>query len=834
MMKLLKKTAALLFCLTLALSVMAVTAWADDEATLLNGLAEPVPNSKFEVTLVKAASTDTTFTNDASHLTAVMTDNILDRDATTVNGYEVNKADSVTFKIMLAYHGNTFTPYDPTTEEGNKISGFQFTYDPGTKEDTNSNKGVTITGLTIGNQDVLPVRNASTAGTTYASGSLGSESNDIGMPGSTAVMIGTVTFSFNGALQENTPLTPTITGMQVFVRNETHPQLLVKVKNSSGTVITPTDGDYSNLSEYASGGNFSISDGGGGSTSVTYNEATATTDKPIYVNPYYEVTVEHFQANANTGIAEKITDSNVPDTVEEADKAEYIRSTVRYYFDTNAIPADQQATANKLPNEKPIPGYTFQGWMVTQNNDGTNLSATWDAYANSDGSWSKTTSYKVRVTSVPSGADASSWATTEAVSAWDATNEATTPALYVNFDSRTTAIENTPTGVGVEGVKFITVGNQDVTSIPGGYVGPITLTPVYTRDVYAVRFSADNFETNTGSKAYFANNGATVQSSENKTYTDYYTIENLANGTAVNDYLDIAYGVNAPYVHGENENLKKPGYKFVGWVPSGDGTSSDTGYAWTTDATTRVNSVPVIRTAPMKRYGSLTLTAEWEPDIYFAKVNYWYAGTANSLILVAVPNASYQDTYTYKCESKNASGDTTDFAMFEIPSAKPQRQTYINAAIDVASGDVTVTGANTITAALFGVGDDNNDSGTYHTAGYHLFAYIAKTSDTDENDITLEESASTSNTSIAYDGDVDGSLTFSIADFGNVDSLLNDATDTTANIFAITSREGVEARLEADMSTAIDALDPTGEAARAFASIKDVKDVYNVMGYNAT
>jgi hypothetical protein len=756
----------------------------------------------------------------------------------------------------LAYKGTGPDAAFKSGTPGDTIDGFQFTYVPGSSNDTaaDSNKGVTITGLQIGGQTIVPGRKASgNYANIYAFGALGNTDGDIPMPGSTPAIIGTVTFSFANAAQ-NVALTPTIKTMLIQVRGTQHPQWIVKAPESGSDASEYPLGEGGYITDGTPYGGYTMpTDFGDDNTDYSaYVDGTAKT-YPIYVNPHYNVTVEHFQANSTTGVAEKITDAT---------------STVTYYFDTQDLPTPDTGKLpyNTLTNEPNIPGYTFKGWMVTENkDDNNNSSGTWDAYTGSDGNWVQTKSYP-KVDAVPSAATTTEWTKKNStVTAWDAKNNADPAVAFVDFNIRGNAITGNPSAV-ADGVKFIpvdtttteTVSENDeqetvhVTKIPTGYVGPIKLTPVYIRNVYAVKFDADKAENfnNYGSKARFG--AAEASSNDNyaaRTRTDYYTIEDLVdeNGNAT-DYLKIAYIDDVAHplhiVAGSNHDLQKPGYKFVGWVPSGFGAGDEVDdktiegtYKWTAPYETRVNKTNVIRSdAQRMRYGALTLTAEWELDIYFAKVNYWFGGEANALIMVAVPNANRVETYTYECESKDAAGTATKFAMFEI-TATDQKNAYMDAAMTASDADSNHPdqyGGYTITSAFFK--REGEPLGSY-AAAYHLFVYIADASTT-EAKITLNEATDTTgNNDFPYNGDVDGSGFVSVADFGNVDTLLNDDSEETDHIFAFTTRDGVEARLKADKSTATDTKDPmkegTNEFLRAFASIKDVKEIYNVMGYGA-
>jgi len=822
-MKFIKKAAALFFCLALTLSVMAVTAAANEEAELLAGVGKQ-GNPEFKVTLTQVADSA-----------------ILDRDSTKTPGSEINPTQTVNYDLYLAYKHVAGSAY-PEFTATNEIYGFQFDYD----SNYSDNHSATIHTVTMNKKASEFSDEYITIGTasTYSSGTMvryaytssdggpfkmedtnvtvGEASDGIG------VKIATLTVEFEHA-HTNVAIKPTIKNIMIYVRDNQYIQI---------PVATPAEGKIANY-EPASGDTEPASvtyykENGHSDATVDTSDLTSVIvqpEIPVYVNPVYIATVEHFKANTTTGFAEKMTDSDTG-----------YQTFVTYNYTTGNTGATAAAASTKpdvtgatgaaaaltvLKNEDPISGYTFQGWMVTAD---TNPSNSWAEYSSSTNPWTNTESY-------PATTERTGY-TMAGVPVWKANADGETDGDSWYNTGRVELTNDTKTNV-----NFIKASSDTNTTILPGLVGNITLTPVYTRNVYQAEFNAGDASSaprNSGQgKAKFGDTyNATGTAPAAVSYTKNYTIQDLYNGTAAVDYLELkdGNGIGSGAQATGPQGLNRKGFKWVGWTISGDtGTygvvsadrttpaSGDTPavvrYTWDTNATTTVNSVPVLAFADnsditCKHYGDVKFTAEWELDICFAKIDYQYAGTG-SMILVGVPldatAGNYEPRYTYKCNNN---------AMFIIPGDEGENSTrrggYVNAAYTATATNATNSTAYTFTSAYL--------TGSEGTGSYVLYAYIAA-SNTAESAITLTESINDEthpgNDTLVYNGNIDDYDGVNVGDFGNVNTLLQ---TKGANVLSIDVPEFVKARLQADVSVG-DADDVD------FGSIRDVKVIYNKMGY---
>ena len=831
-MKLFKKAAALFFCLALALSVMAVSALADEEAELL-AAARINLNPEFTVTLTQK-------NNDTA------TDHV--GSGTTNNGLEINASDTVTFDINLAYSHTETAPYPDFT--GLKLDSFQFDFVPGEQSDASGNKGATFVSakVVIGSNEYT-INHEGTVGTnytnTYAYYSSGTNTDIV--LASSATKIGEITVAFAGAAQDKA-IIPEITNILFHVnggngtgyQDMRRPAKLKSGSTAQGEISFAPGSWNSSSNTYT---DMIVIDGSGAQVTTSpdtslLEPAAGVSDTPIWVNPTYTVKLQEFEPDGTTGIIALKKASGIA-----------VTSDVKYNFTegsfkTNSDYKDADGKSTVLTH-KEIPGYTLQGWMVTADTD---ASTTWEAYAwNGIDAWDKETSYPAYTGTSVTHTNNPTTETYWAANAW------VTATIDSNgkVETTTTGITKSADGT-VIGVNFIpkdTAAGATYTVIPPKMAGDITLTPVYTRDVYTATFNAGD---NDAKFAENANNLTPVNALSNPVVTvayrtKTYTIEDLYGGNtpAIIDFLDLANNTEK-----ENKGLARVGYKFVGWTIGAQNditdntTYTETEYQWVKNQNTRVNEVEVIHIddeqdennyihhATCKHYGSLTFTAEWELDICFAKVNYTYAGGSNySLILVGVPapdtGSNYDDKYTYTCQVGSGI-NAQDYDMFIIPKTDNnetiaainanRRNGYVAAAYAATNANSTNNTNYTFTEEYLRGG-----TGANATGNYVLYAYIAS-ADTPESYIKLEETNDTRNEPLKYDGDIDGSGIVNVGDFGNVIALIR--KEAVEGIFVMTDQTNVKVRLLADMHA-------KESDTSVFGSIADVKAIYNVMGYQA-
>lgn len=881
-MKCFKKVAALLFCVALALSVMAVGAFADDEAQLFSGAngVTVVSNSDFTVMLTKSTAQS----------------DILDRD--NVQGYEINYDQKVSFDIIMAYsesgafRGNGSTG---STTSDKTIDGFQFEFKPENNygatlydaviyKNTSDNNPTHITHPT--DQELAYFGDNQTAyQDTYAYSSLGTKESDITLPSSETLSfsynaatstetvaggtkIGMITLAFTGATQA-VNIYPQIENLLIHVRDVETLQQPVAATDNSYTSTNATG--YSEISGTVNGGkNPSTGDKVPTPNVNSFHGCTIRAFIPVIVNPVYNVTLEKFAPNENSGIIAKVTEGqNTTVTL----KYDFMSGS----FLTNNNYTDGSGHDTILTNPS-IFGYTFKGWMVTVD---TKESTTWAAYTGqkSDSTdyspkWDMNTSYPATTTEMSiKNTPQNQWEGDE----WNTSGKVSF-TLTTNEDMTMTGRHSNT----ADGVNFITVNEATEistdepvvgkTAFPAGLVGDITLTPVYTRDVYTATFnSGDNnasFGENDISPYVAARVGGATDTNGSTAYqyTRQYTIEDLwgreeTEEDSVAEHVLDFFTLNDANVSKTTANdkpsvdpagpqgLTRKAYKFVGWdVALTEGsTAPNSAYIWNRaadlSATASYNSKQILKEATAKHYGDVTFTAQWEEDIYYAEIGYQYAGTANSLILVAVPkganyNADY--TYTYKVSGANQ-------RMFIIPEGDATSGTEVGQRAAYLSYAKTLTNALTYDEKI-------TDAKTASNDGYVMFAYIDTASTDSPNKISnagkveiveaegeygaeITDAANgvvdtkCANYALKYDGDVDGSKAINVGDFGNVDSLLNADTAAVFQITGNTGWYGVRARLEADVysNDANDTLE--GDALKKFASIADVKTIYNLMGY---
>jgi len=790
-MKFMKKAAALIFCLALALSVMAISASAaDDEAQLLSATVD----SNTTLKLV-----DTTASNS---------------DINGENGKEYTSGTGGTVAIQLSSTNDNFT-----------VNAFEFTVGTGASGATvtlDTVAGSSDFSITESNNGKYTFSTNAASGVTVATDPVTVATIAFTVASDTPGATNTISISgfklLNTTSESGEALRPATDNASVSV--EVDPQYTVTVKNPS----VDSDGIIEAVPTYNAtivSNSYKILAGKSAATStptLSHYEFTGfVVDTTESTGSWQTLTGDDCKIasvgdldtlldnHANWGdlvLNAQYTPTKFVLTVKKAtpqsngtiDKTSYANygyvttDVTQYQYDIEGNVFDTSGSSTALnATTVAVPYYDFKEFVPVESASGSGnwvatetQNPTAGSYTFPTGKWGNVEFdatytpkvYTITINQPPVNGNGiittgTSVAFTTAqsveytvegkVSADDNAQDATLPASLTKtaytFANNYKVETDSENGWGGE--------NATISSIGVGKHGNVTLVAQFTPTTYTVTYDLDGgaFTGTYNDKTAVSPKTATTATYSNESEFKY-TIEDTDD-----DASNFTFGTPV-----------KPGYNFTGWTAAkvGDGE-----YGTFPAASATANYAGV--------YGNVKLTATWAIEGKFATTDYWYGKSENDttdmLILFAVPTANVP--------TQTIEGTTTQVGAYKFGSNAMFKTTKY-ASVFPASGDNALT------------------NGTEYT----IFAYIGSGTDVTADSFSYD-AAIAANESVSYDGNVTGDTEKDAADYGNVVAML-------ANRAYENGALTVKARLEADM-------DDGNDTDRYFGTIADVRAIMNAV-----